>query len=91
MLACVANFAGVPHEGYQIGLPRSGRWDEVLNTDADLYAGSGTGNLGSVTAIDQPRHGQPYSTTLRVPPLGVLWLRHVGHAPRSGWDRPPAQ
>ena len=47
VLACVANFAGVPHEGYRIGLPYAGRWDEVLNTDAEVYGGSGVGNLGA--------------------------------------------
>src|SRR6185295_14814309 len=46
VLACVANFSAVPHEGYRIGLPFAGRWDEVLNTDADAYVGSGIGNFG---------------------------------------------
>jgi 1,4-alpha-glucan branching enzyme len=73
-LACVANFSGVPHEGYRLGLPRSGTWSEVLNTDASAYGGSGVGNLGAVEAVDEPWHGQPASTTLRVPPLGTLWL-----------------
>ncbi len=49
-LACVANFAAIPHEGYRIGLPHAGRWDEVLNTDAEAYGGSGVGNLGGVEA-----------------------------------------
>ncbi|MDT4979902.1 MAG: 1,4-alpha-glucan branching enzyme [Pseudonocardiales bacterium] len=75
MLACIANFSAVPHEGYRIGLPRAGRWDEVINTDADLYFGSGVGNFGGVEAVDEPWHGQPASATLRVPPLGALWLR----------------
>ena len=35
MLACVANFSAVPHERYRLGLPRAGRWDEVINTDAE--------------------------------------------------------
>jgi 1,4-alpha-glucan branching enzyme len=75
MLACVANFSAVPHEGYRIGLPRAGRWDEIINTDAELYFGSGVGNFGGVEALDEPWHGQPASATLRVPPLGALWLR----------------
>ncbi|MDR1998412.1 MAG: 1,4-alpha-glucan branching protein GlgB [Frankiaceae bacterium] len=74
-LACVANFSPVPHENYRIGLPRAGRWDEVLNTDSDAYMGSGVGNLGAVTADGPPAHGQPTSATLRVPPLGAIWLR----------------
>jgi 1,4-alpha-glucan branching enzyme len=75
VLACIANFSPVPHEGYRLGLPRAGRWDEVINTDADLYFGSGVGNFGGVEASDEPYHGQPASATLRVPPLGALWLR----------------
>jgi 1,4-alpha-glucan branching enzyme len=78
VLACIANFAGVPHEGYRVGLPRAGRWDEVVNTDADIYAGSGVGNAGGVDAISEPHHGQQASATLRVPPLATLWLRWAG-------------
>jgi 1,4-alpha-glucan branching enzyme len=74
-LACVANFAGVPHEGYRVGLPYAGHWDEVLNTDAATYTGSGVGNLGRVEADTSPWHAQPASVTLRLPPLGTLWLR----------------
>jgi 1,4-alpha-glucan branching enzyme len=77
VLACVANFSGAPHEDYNLGLPFPGPWEEVLNTDAYDYAGSGVGNLGIVEAIDEPRHGLPYSAQLRVPPLGTLWLRQV--------------
>lgn len=75
LLVCVANFSAVPHEGYRVGLPHAGPWTEVLNTDAELYGGSGVGNLGEVVAVEQPWHGRPASVELRVPPLGTLWLR----------------
>ncbi|MHB2022377.1 MAG: 1,4-alpha-glucan branching protein GlgB [Mycobacteriales bacterium] len=78
VIACVANFAGLPHEGYRLGLPRAGRWQEVINTDAEVYSGSGVGNLGSVEALAAPWHGQPASAVLRVPPLGCLWLAAEG-------------
>jgi 1,4-alpha-glucan branching enzyme len=81
VLACVANFAGTPHEGYRLGLPRAGRWEEVVNTDATVYGGSGVGNMGVVTATPEAWHGQPASARLQVPPLGVLWLRYAGEAP----------
>ena len=80
-LACVANFAAVPHEGHRIGLPYAGTWREVLNSDADTYLGSGVGNMGVVQATDEPSHGHPASATLRVPPLGTVWLTH--EPPRS--------
>jgi 1,4-alpha-glucan branching enzyme len=78
-IACIANFSGMPHEGYRLGLPHVGRWDEVLNTDADIYGGSGVGNMGAVGATDEPWHGLPASTILRVPPLATVWLRSSPH------------
>jgi 1,4-alpha-glucan branching enzyme len=73
-LACVVNFSASPYTSYRVGLPRPGRWREVLNTDATAYGGSGLGNLGAVHAIPDPWNGQPASATIVVPPLGVVWL-----------------
>ncbi|WP_436501905.1 1,4-alpha-glucan branching protein GlgB [Actinokineospora sp. HUAS TT18] len=73
-LVCVANFAGMPHHDYRVGLPRGGRWREVLNTDASGYGGSGVGNYGGVDAEDVPWHGRQASAKLQLPPQGVLWL-----------------
>ncbi|MEO6700173.1 MAG: 1,4-alpha-glucan branching protein GlgB [Jatrophihabitantaceae bacterium] len=74
-LACVANFSAMPQESYRLGLPLAGRWDEVINTDAESYGGSGVGNLGAVVADGLSWHGQPSSAVVRVPPLGAIWLR----------------
>jgi 1,4-alpha-glucan branching enzyme len=73
-LVCVCNFSGRPHESYRLPLPFAGAWREAVNTDATPYGGSGVGNLGVVTAVDQPYGDQPASATLRLPPLGTLWL-----------------
>jgi 1,4-alpha-glucan branching enzyme len=77
-VACVSNFAGMPHEDYRLGLPWAGEWREVVNSDAVEYNGSGVGNGGSVVATEESWHGQPASATLRVPPLGTLWLASPG-------------
>ncbi|MBV9094441.1 MAG: 1,4-alpha-glucan branching protein GlgB [Streptosporangiaceae bacterium] len=74
VLACLANFAAVPHYDYRVGLPRAGRWREVVNTDAVVYGGSGVGNMGAVEAVAEPWHGLPASATVTLPPSGVLWL-----------------
>ncbi|MFD0207158.1 MULTISPECIES: 1,4-alpha-glucan branching protein GlgB [Saccharothrix] len=74
VLACVANFAGMPHHDYRVGLPVAGRWREVVNTDSEVYGGSGVGNLGVVEAEEHPWHGRPASAVLQLPPAGVLWL-----------------
>jgi 1,4-alpha-glucan branching enzyme len=73
-VACIANFSALPHADYQIGLPSAGPWREVLNTDAIAYGGSGVGNQGLISAVEEPWHGRPASARLTLPPLGVLWL-----------------
>jgi 1,4-alpha-glucan branching enzyme len=78
VVACVSNFAAVPHEGYRLGLPHEGSWSEILNTDAESYGGSGVGNLGGVVAGNEPWHGKPASAALRLPPLATVWLRWDG-------------
>src|SRR3569833_137132 len=76
-LVCVLNMSAAPHEGYRIGMPEAGEWAEVINTDAEVYGGSGVGNLGTVHAEAVPWNGLPASAQLRVPPLGALWLQHA--------------
>ncbi|GAB1581150.1 1,4-alpha-glucan branching protein GlgB [Phyllobacterium phragmitis] len=71
VIAC--NFTPVVREDYRIGLPRPGRWREILNSDDPRYGGSGVTN-GAVDAIEEPWHGRPASVTLRLPPLGALIL-----------------
>ena len=75
LMVCIINFAGTPHEGYRVGLPFAGDWEEVLNTDSEEYGGSGVGNLGHVEAEELPWNGRPASVRLRAPPMGAVFLR----------------
>ncbi|WP_336249926.1 1,4-alpha-glucan branching protein GlgB [Stomatohabitans albus] len=70
----VANFAPVPRYDFPIPLPQRGAWREILNTDADIYGGSGVGNQGCVHAGLEGFNGQPASTRMTIPPLGVLYF-----------------
>jgi 1,4-alpha-glucan branching enzyme len=74
-IACVINFAGNPHFDFKLGLPKKGVWEEILNTDSELFGGSGVGNLGRVEANGEGTHGQPFSANIQVPPLGAIWLK----------------
>jgi 1,4-alpha-glucan branching enzyme len=74
-IACVINFAGNPHHNFKLGLPLTGNWDEILNTDAEEFGGSGVGNFGRIAANGEGTHGQPHSATISVPPLGALWFK----------------
>ena len=74
-IACVINFAGNPHFDFKLGLPKKGVWEEILNTDSELFGGSGVGNMGRVEANGEGTHGQPFSANIQVPPLGAIWLK----------------
>ncbi|WP_084129128.1 1,4-alpha-glucan branching protein GlgB [Demequina sp. NBRC 110055] len=74
-VAVVVNFSGSAHEGYRLGLPAGGAWDEVLNTDSELYGGSGVGNLGRVQAEPIAAGSQDHSAIVRLPALGAVFLR----------------
>ncbi|MGH1548499.1 1,4-alpha-glucan branching protein GlgB [Leifsonia poae] len=77
-IAVIFNFSGAPHSDYRVGLPFAGEWEELLNTDAETFGGSGVGNLGAVTATDDPWMGRPASAVLTLPPLGALYLKPRG-------------
>jgi 1,4-alpha-glucan branching enzyme len=68
----VGNFTPVPRHDYRIGVPLPGRYVERINTDAQIYGGSGIGNQGEVQADPHPMHGHAYSLRLQLPPLAVL-------------------
>ena len=70
-LAAVVNFTPVSRPGYQIGLPRPGRWREILNTDAAVYGGTDCGNAGGVDARAGESHGYPFCAHVTLPPLGA--------------------
>jgi 1,4-alpha-glucan branching enzyme len=73
-----ANFTPVPRIQYRLGVPRGGFWKEMLNSDAEIYGGSGHGNFGGVEAEPIPSHGRPHSIPLVLPPLGVVFLKSEG-------------
>jgi 1,4-alpha-glucan branching enzyme len=70
----VCNLTPVPREHYRLGVPAAGRWHEILNSDADVYGGSGIGNLGGADTAPLHSHGRPQSLSLRLPPLGAVYL-----------------
>ncbi|MGC8639223.1 MAG: 1,4-alpha-glucan branching protein GlgB [Isosphaeraceae bacterium] len=74
-MVVVCNFTPVIRDRYRIGVPSGGFYHEVLNTDAEYYGGSNVGNSGGVWAIPEAHAGRPFHLSLRLPPLGVLYLK----------------
>ena len=78
VLVC-CNFTPVPRHGYRVGVPVTGEWDEIFNSDSAWYGGSNVGNAGSLTAQGIPHHGHAQSLALSLPPLATIVLK-----PRRG-------
>jgi 1,4-alpha-glucan branching enzyme len=74
-LVCAFNFTPVPRPNYRLGVPASGTWSEAMNSDAELYGGSGQGNLGQVTSTPVAAHGHYHSVLVTLPPLAAIALR----------------
>ncbi len=78
VVVVAVNFAGIPHNDYRVGFPEPGRWDEILNTDAVEYGGSGVGNLGAVETEAVAWNGREQSAQIQLPPFGVVYFaRHA--------------
>ena len=69
IIAC--NFTPVPREDYRVGVPRNKQLKEILNTDAEKYAGSGMGNK-TVKPTKEPWHGYDQSVEITIPPLSMV-------------------
>ena len=77
-LIIVLNFTPVPRYDYRIGVPVSGRYVEIFNSDSKFYGGSNVGNGGvDLIASNREWMGRDFSITLTLPPLAGIILRHV--------------
>ena len=80
LLLIVCNFTPVPRMNYRVGAPRGGFWQEILNSDARDYGGSGLGNTGGVEAAPISFHGRPCMLHLTLPPLAAVFFKSGGTA-----------
>jgi 1,4-alpha-glucan branching enzyme len=74
-LVICCNFTPVPRNGYRLGMPAGGDYDEVFNSDSAYYGGGNVGNLSPLHAAAIPHHSRDHSVTLTLPPLGAVVLK----------------
>jgi 1,4-alpha-glucan branching enzyme len=70
----ISNLTPIAREKYSIGVPVSGTYTELLNTDSERYGGSGIAN-NALQTTGQSQHGRPDSLSLRLPALATLILK----------------
>ncbi len=73
-IIAVFNFTPIVREEYRIGVPTAGEWEEIFNSDSNIYGGSNLGNLGKVISDPIPCHGFPNSICIKLAPLGAFLL-----------------
>ena len=71
----VCNLTPVPRHNYRVGVAQAGAWEEIANSDAQYYGGSGVGNFGRVDSAPVAAQGRYHSLNLTLPPLAVLILK----------------
>ncbi len=74
LIAC-SNFTPVPREGYRLGVPHAGDYDEIFNSDSTFYGGSNLGNAGVLRAVEAAHQGRPAHLVLALPPLATIVLK----------------
>ena len=87
VILVASNMTPVPRINYRIGVPATGTWQEILNTDAGVYGGGDLGNGGAVQAQDVSSHGRAASLELLLPPLSTVlfrWRRRSGEELSAG-------
>ena len=86
-ILAVVNFSPVTYEKRKIGVPWSGKYKEIFNSDREEYGGSGAGNPRVKQSRKEECDGREHSITITVPPMSVLFFAFAGTAPRAATNR----
>ena len=70
-LVVACNFTPVPRENYKIGVNEAGVYEEVLNSDAREFFGSGIENKGEIET-GEGWNFKPYAIKVHLPPLATV-------------------
>ncbi len=79
LLLVTCNMTPIPKTQYRLGVPRTGFYEEILNSDAEIYGGTGMGNLGGIPSQPIPWQGRDHSVIINLPPLGINIYRLTRH------------
>lgn len=70
----VLNMTPVSYEEFRIGVPVSGKYTELINTEKDIYEGCNMGNYEPVKAEKIPAHRYEQSISIRIAPFaGIIF------------------
>ena len=76
VLVC-CNFTPTVQEGYRVGVPSEGQYQEIFNSDSIYYGGTNQGNGQGIQSETIEAQGREHSLKLTLPPLGVTILKKI--------------
>jgi 1,4-alpha-glucan branching enzyme len=84
-LVVVLNMAPVTRHDFRVGVPESGTWQEIFNSDAENLWGSGVANTKPINSEVVNWHGRENSINITVPPLAASIFKKVkdSHVPKK--------
>ncbi|MDB5012447.1 MAG: glgB [Daejeonella sp.] len=76
-LVIALNLTPVPRPNYRIGLPHSGKWKVILNSDNLAFFGSDVAIQNEIHSEDKFWQGKIFSAPIDLPPLAGVILKRV--------------
>ena len=74
-LIFVCNFTPVVYYDYKIGVPEIICYNEIFNSDNEIFGGSGQINTQTLEATNEKWNNQPYNIITKIPPLAIIVLK----------------
>ncbi len=75
VLIIICNFKSQGYFNYNIGVPYLGEYEEVFNTDAKEFGGSGEITNNIVHSENKEYHNQKFCATIKIPPMSAIILK----------------
>jgi len=76
-IVVVLNFTPIVRNNYRIGVPGTGRYEIIFNSDSDYYSGSNAGGYSVIEAENTPWMNRDASIEISLPPLAGLIIKKI--------------
>jgi 1,4-alpha-glucan branching enzyme len=77
-VVCVFNCTPVPRDGYWLGVPETGEYEKIFDSDAHQFGGSGYNRQERLWTENYATHNFGFRLSINLPPLGAVYYRRVG-------------
>lgn len=74
-IVVLINATPVVRANYRVGVPMPGFYEEIFNSDSELYGGANTGNQGGIPSEAYGSHGRDHSIVIKLPPLATVFFK----------------